>query len=316
MGIVMVRLFISYRSLDSAKVDAIVQNLSTIRASDGSKRYSTWQDKRDMPVGHNWWESIVDAIEACDVFVFHISQESLKSEVCQAELAYALQRNRFIIPVVLEGEFSFNLATGKYDIDYWSLVPARLKNTQFLFYTGTAFFDQFQKTIDRYEQKPPHDTPAQRPLHPSEKGGRQYSSDVYNEACEYALRLAFDEARSGFQQLSNSKDADFDEIAQQWLTILYEYENLVKWDAKPSTRFKIKDKWPTYAALFPKTFIDGIFDPKGIAVRLEPLSVVSIAPKLPQTLPSTKKHSPNGTSAPAPRHFKLSLTLLKQKRVG
>ena len=96
-----IKLFISYRSTDSAKVDTIASNLTSLKNEDGTARYSTWQDKKNMPVGQDWWESIVDAIIGCDVFVFFISQEALKSDVCKAELAYARKRNRPIIPIVL-----------------------------------------------------------------------------------------------------------------------------------------------------------------------------------------------------------------------
>src|SRR4051812_5697266 len=98
-------LFISYRSSDAPQVDKIARDLSLLRHADGSQRYTTWQDKKNLPSAHpNWWEAIVDAIIACDIFVFHISRESLKSEVCQAELDYAHKRNRPIIPIVLDGE--------------------------------------------------------------------------------------------------------------------------------------------------------------------------------------------------------------------
>src|SRR5688572_29424995 len=100
------KLFISYNGSDAPKVDRIANDLALLRDKDDQQKYAPWQDKRNLPPAHPiWWEAILDAIESCPVFVFHISQGSLKSVVCQAELNYAHAINRPIIPIVLEGEF-------------------------------------------------------------------------------------------------------------------------------------------------------------------------------------------------------------------
>ncbi|MBL8120944.1 MAG: toll/interleukin-1 receptor domain-containing protein, partial [Anaerolineae bacterium] len=94
------KLFISYRSSDAHKVDKIARDLGLLQHADGTPRYTTWQDKLNLPpASPHWWDAIVDAIEGCDVFVFHMSRESLQSAVCLAELDYAHNRNRPIIPV-------------------------------------------------------------------------------------------------------------------------------------------------------------------------------------------------------------------------
>ncbi|MCU0498980.1 MAG: toll/interleukin-1 receptor domain-containing protein [Anaerolineae bacterium] len=96
------QLFISYRSTDAAEVDRIAHDLGALKHPDGiTPRFRPWQDKRDVPpASPDWWEAIIDAISASEVFVFFISRASLESEVCRAELDYAYKRNRPIIPVV------------------------------------------------------------------------------------------------------------------------------------------------------------------------------------------------------------------------
>lgn len=72
------KLFISYRSSDAAKVDKIARDLNLLKYDDGTSRYTTWQDKHNLPpASPNWWDAIVDAIDDCDVFVFHMSRERL-----------------------------------------------------------------------------------------------------------------------------------------------------------------------------------------------------------------------------------------------
>lgn len=67
------KLFISYRSSDAHKVDKIARDLGLLQHADGTPRYTTWQDKLNLPpASPHWWDAIVDAIEGCDVFVFHM----------------------------------------------------------------------------------------------------------------------------------------------------------------------------------------------------------------------------------------------------
>ena len=109
------KLFISYRSSDSVKVDRIVNHLRSLQNSS----YQIWQDKFGIFPGEDWWESIVNAIIDCNAFLFMVSRESVQSINCKAELSYARKRNRPIVPIVLEGEFIYNPKSGKNDIDYW-----------------------------------------------------------------------------------------------------------------------------------------------------------------------------------------------------
>ncbi|MGV2436708.1 MAG UNVERIFIED_CONTAM: toll/interleukin-1 receptor domain-containing protein [Anaerolineae bacterium] len=78
-------------------------------------RYDVWQDKHSLPrATPHWWDEIVKAIEACDVLIFALSEDSLNSPFCLAELDYAYRRCRPIVPVVLEGEHV--RVAGKHDV--------------------------------------------------------------------------------------------------------------------------------------------------------------------------------------------------------
>lgn len=64
------------------------------------KLYSMWLDERDIPKGANWPLTIQRAITQSRAFVFIISPESIKSEVCQDELTLAHNAKVPIFPVM------------------------------------------------------------------------------------------------------------------------------------------------------------------------------------------------------------------------
>lgn len=261
------KLFISYRSSDAAKVDKIARDLNLLKYDDGTSRYTTWQDKHNLPpASPNWWDAIVDAIIDCDVFVFNMSKASLQSEVCQAELDYAYKRNRPIIPVVLEGEFFLDPKSGKYNITYWDLVPDWLQEVQFLF-VEADFYSSFQAAMDLFERNWPRDINVPRPINPDSKSVHGSNHALYDAACDYAERLAFADAEKRFSALVRRNDRDYAEFAAQWLELLGLYAELIEIDQRRSARFIFNRKWTAYQALFPKDFLDGIFDPKNFNGR-------------------------------------------------
>lgn len=262
------KLFISYRSSDAAKVDKIARDLTLLLNADGTSLYTTWQDKHDLPpASPNWWDAIVDAIDACDMLVFNISRASLQSEVCRAELEYAHKCNLPIIPVVLDGEYFLNRHSGKYDLseETWKLVPDWLAERQFLFYTGAEFYGKFQEAVAVFERNWPRRLKPQRPLNPDSKSVHGSNHALYDAACDYAERLAFTDAQKHFDSLLRRNDADYAEVAAQWLELLERYAELMDIDQRPNARFLFKNKWTAYTSLFPKEFLDGLFDPKGFA---------------------------------------------------
>lgn len=287
------KLFISYRSSDAVQVDKIARDLALLRYDDGTPRYLPWQDKHNLPpASPNWWDAIVNAIIECPVFVFHLSRASLQSEVCLAELDYAHKRNRPIIPVVLE--FDLDPKSAKYTIDYWELVPEWLKNSQFLFYTGAEFFIKFQQATSLFERAWPRDIPAPRPLSPDGKSLHGSNHALYDAACDYAERLVFVEAEKYFDLLVRRNDADYADAAAQWIELIRLYAELIEIDQRRSATFLFKKRWSQYTALYPKEFLEGIFDPRKFAGReatptlsRESKGEVKVTPSAPQKPAST-----------------------------
>jgi len=84
-------LFISYSSRDRAGLDTV---LSALRRA----HEEVWFDE-ELGAGEVWWRTILERIRNCEVFVFAISANSLESKPCLAELRYAQDLDKPIVPV-------------------------------------------------------------------------------------------------------------------------------------------------------------------------------------------------------------------------
>ncbi len=60
-----------------------------------------WVDFEDIPISAAWWESIHDAIEETNAFVFVISPASVGSPICNLEIDEALRNHKRLIPIML-----------------------------------------------------------------------------------------------------------------------------------------------------------------------------------------------------------------------
>ena len=83
--------FVSYSSRDEAAVGALLNALRRAREQ-------VWLDEQ-LEVGESWWHTILEQIRGCDVFVLAVSNNSLESKPCQAELKYAQDLGKPILPV-------------------------------------------------------------------------------------------------------------------------------------------------------------------------------------------------------------------------
>jgi multiple sugar transport system substrate-binding protein len=86
-------IFISYARKDRGAIAALHNDLQ-------HAHYRVWMDN-ELTGGQAWWDAILEQIRACDLFIFALSPDSLKSRACSAELAYALALNRPLLPVLV-----------------------------------------------------------------------------------------------------------------------------------------------------------------------------------------------------------------------
>ncbi len=90
----MAKIFVSYKRADRPFLDLLLPKL---RRAHGME--SVWFDEH-IPGGVNWWQVILSKVAECDVFVFLLSNDSLRSPYCIAEFKEALRLKKPFIPVV------------------------------------------------------------------------------------------------------------------------------------------------------------------------------------------------------------------------
>lgn len=84
-------IFVSYSRHDSKVVKELIRGLEAARKG-------VWVDQA-LHGGDSWWDVILKTIRESDVFVLALSDESLQSKPCRAELGYALALGIPILPV-------------------------------------------------------------------------------------------------------------------------------------------------------------------------------------------------------------------------
>jgi hypothetical protein len=85
--------FISYARKDHELVDVLVRDV--VRA-----RQQVWLD-RDLTGGQDWWDTVLAQLRRCRLFIFVLSAHSVRSRACLAELRYASDLGRPILPVMV-----------------------------------------------------------------------------------------------------------------------------------------------------------------------------------------------------------------------
>lgn len=84
-------LFLSYSTRDRDQLDNL---LSALRRADEG----VWFDEQ-LGGGEVWWQQILEHIRGCEVFLFALSDNSLQSKPCLAELSYAQALGKPVLPI-------------------------------------------------------------------------------------------------------------------------------------------------------------------------------------------------------------------------
>ncbi len=131
----MTSFFISYSREIEKQVKVLANDLVE---SD----YEVWVDHH-LTGGEEWWGRILNEICACDVFIYALSPETLKSEACKKEFSYACSVKRPILPVKLV-KMSDNL------------IPDTVGKLQHVDYVNAdlAAFKSLVKTINKLPEAP------------------------------------------------------------------------------------------------------------------------------------------------------------------
>jgi hypothetical protein len=110
---------------------------------------------RELLGGDEWWDLVVRAIRGCDRFIFALSPSSLSSRACLAELDYASDLQKPIIPVVVS------------ETDH-AIVPRKLEHIGIIEYRNRSLFaiNALQQAILSAQDPPQLATPPAEPESP------------------------------------------------------------------------------------------------------------------------------------------------------
>jgi hypothetical protein len=97
-----------------------------------SAGFSVWMDQFDIPTGARWDDEIEKALRECQIFLFIITPASIASDNAKDEMGYAIDHDKYILPVLLEE----------------CEVPLRLRRMQYVDFTQMSF----DEGIDRAKQ--------------------------------------------------------------------------------------------------------------------------------------------------------------------
>lgn len=105
-------IFVSYAHLDNEVVLPIIKKLQ--------ERFNVWYDK-GIKLGKEWDKEILDHLETCSLFVYMVSKQSLASENCKDEIAYAKDNKIPFINILVENvelPKLFKLRYGRFQMCY------------------------------------------------------------------------------------------------------------------------------------------------------------------------------------------------------
>ena len=184
-------IFVSYAHKDGAEVLPIITALQ--------ERYNVWFDE-GIRFGKEWDDEIAFKLEDCHVFLYVISEASLASANCKDEIAFARDRGKPFVNVVLRSDIrfprAFELRYGRYQmcfVDKFATIDAAV--------AALAERCSELEATRRAATAQPADTThitGQTPEEQNEIGERYYDGLYVTQNYEEAARWFAKAARQGY----------------------------------------------------------------------------------------------------------------------
>ena len=229
------KIFVSYSRSVKTEVGKIIDLLSTIG-------HEVWWDG-DIPLMADWWATILDKIEWCQVFIFVVSEKSVQSDYCLAELKYATERNRPILPFVMDDHTKYFIPP--------VVTPMR---AQWYIYQGDAnhMASRLEAGIANVQWEKYHDIYAKRPPEPNTNTTSVIKQ--FQDARKLAYAGNFDEAKTAFR---NVKSLDFREWGQEcdeWVERINRYVEIYELAGDTGTVSRAVKKWNDFKGRYGTDF--------------------------------------------------------------
>lgn len=238
------RFFFSYSH--SLKQD-IAEVMDLLRAAG---HHVCWDG--NIPTGADWWSTILDEIEDCQVFVFAVSEQSLQSAYCLEELRYAIDCHRPIVSLVIDD-----------DTDYAVPSEAVSMQHQWLLYDGNPAIASLHlvEACGKFDLQPYTHVPNTRPAEPQ----RSSSSPVkqFQQAVSLAEDGLFEEAIKHFQDVMYLDTPEWAAECEEWIKRLTLYGSAAELAEREGTLQRARSKWIEY-----RTHFNASFDPLRLKERL------------------------------------------------
>lgn len=202
------RIFISYAHDDKTWVHELARELREF--------YEIWID-RNLLGAEIWWDTILDEIEKADCVIAVLSPRAVESIYCEAELKYALELNKPILPLIHK-PCNFPQALKNIhaiDISTNSLERALLRSVQAL--SEVRYKLARQPALKSLTPKPP------RPPQPiPKKGNDRHFSELYGEAIQAIVNKNYTLAIHFLETLIRSDAPHSKGIVQEKLDSLHQ----------------------------------------------------------------------------------------------
>jgi hypothetical protein len=91
-------IFISYTNLATDNAKEIFADMSV-------QGHKVCVD-HEITGGQNWWDRILSEIRGCDILLFLVSPDSLRSLACSLERDYAKALGKIVLPVIIMEQWS------------------------------------------------------------------------------------------------------------------------------------------------------------------------------------------------------------------
>ena len=128
--------FISYSRKDSEFARRLYEAFK-------AKNKEVWVDFEDIPLSADWWQEIQAGIDAAETFIFILTPDSVRSDICRNEIEHAVQANKRIVPI-LHREIEEDTDQEK--------IHSKISAHNWIFFRGDDDFDDgFNKLIDAVE---------------------------------------------------------------------------------------------------------------------------------------------------------------------